>query len=625
MVVKRTEAAVDITYEYNDRGRGEKTATHAELDDQGLVRVLDVTGNDYWKAAVDEHLHSGGTGLSWSNGVEQGSSTERAFYVAFFGPPELHAVLARALLRAPDHKLAILPTGEARIEKGNERTVEAGGQRMHVTRWDVIGLSFTPAPLWLDDNGELFAEGAERWSIVREGFKDVMPQLLADQNDALDTRFTAVAEATAQPEPAAGYALTHARIFDVVRRTASMGTIVVQGERIVASGPAVQVPPGAREIDLAGKTVLPGLWDMHTHTRPRDGLLNVAAGVTSVRDLGNEMDLLLRVKRSWDSGETVGPRLLCAGMIDGRGPYQGRTKVLADNEAEAKAGVEAYAKQGCVQIKIYSSLNPALVPGIVADAHARGMRVSGHVPFGMLASDFVQAGADEIQHVNFLFLNFLATREDDTRTPLRISRVTEKGATLDLAAPPVRNFIRDLARRRTVVDPTVAVFVANMTDRRGEISSKYAHVADRLPVQVRREALAGGLPVPEGMDATFRASSRKLLEMVKALYDAGVTIVAGTDDSVPGFALDRELELYVEAGIPAPMVLQIATLGAARVMKRDRDLGSIQPGKLADLVVVDGKPDQNIADIERVSLVIKGGVARDPKALWEALGIAPWK
>jgi imidazolonepropionase-like amidohydrolase len=132
-------------------------------------------------------------------------------------------------------------------------------------------------------------------------------------------------------------------------------------------------------------------------------------------------------------------------------------------------------------------------------------------------------------------------------------------------------------------------------------------VAGRLPPTIRRNLLNGGLPVPEGMDQRYRASFQAMLGMVKRLYDAGVPIVPGTDAQLPGFAYHRELELLVAAGIPSAKVLQMATLGSARVMSRDRELGSIIPGKLADLVLVDGDPVRRISDVRRTMLVVKNG------------------
>jgi imidazolonepropionase-like amidohydrolase len=333
---------------------------------------------------------------------------------------------------------------------------------------------------------------------------------------------------------------------------------------------------------------------------------------------------LLATRRKFADGTSIGPRVLMAALIDGRGPFTGPTKNLVDTEEEARAVVEQAAKLGYAQIKIYSSIKPELVPKIVELAHSRGLRVSGHVPAFMNAEQFVRAGVDEIQHTNFLFLNFLFDTVKDTRTPVRFTAVAEHAAELDLQSPPVKSFVQLLQARKIVVDPTVSIFEGMFTGRPGTVSPDFAVIADRLPPQVRRGLLSGGLPVPEGKDQRFRDSFQALLRMVKTLYDAGVPIVAGTD-SFAGFALHRELELYVAAGIPAPQVLQIATLGAARVMKRDAELGSIAPGKLADLVLIDGDPTTRISDIRRVTTVVKDGTVYQAAALYQAIGVRPVK
>src|SRR5687768_12338142 len=186
-------------------------------------------------------------------------------------------------------------------------------------------------------------------------------------------------------------------------------TVVVDGEKIAAVGPAnrTKIPKDAEIIEGNGRTLLPGLWDMHVHIGDGDGILHIAGGVTSVRDLANKIEPMIERKKAFDSGEIIGPRLIYSGFIDGPGPYAGPTGILVATEAEMKSAIAKYAEQGCEQIKLYSSLDPKLVPIAVAEAKARGLRVSGHVPNGMRASEFVEAGADELQHMNFLVLNFL--------------------------------------------------------------------------------------------------------------------------------------------------------------------------------------------------------------------------
>jgi imidazolonepropionase-like amidohydrolase len=154
------------------------------------------------------------------------------------------------------------------------------------------------------------------------------------------------------------------------------------------------------------------------------------------------------------------------------------------------------------------------------------------------------------------------------------------------------------------------------------MSALYAPVADRLPAQIRRGFLYGGLEVPEGMDQRYRDSFGQMLKMTKAFYDAGIPIVAGTD-SLAGFTLPRELELYEAAGIPAPKVLQLATLGAARVMKQDQERGSIEVGKLADVILVDGNPASHVGDVRKVKTVVKDGIVYQTADLNRAVGVQP--
>jgi len=382
------------------------------------------------------------------------------------------------------------------------------------------------------------------------------------------------------------------------------------------------VSAGAQVIDAHGRTLLPGLWDMHVHLTGTDGIVDLASGITTVRDLGNQVEDLIARTHRFDAGTEVGPRVVRAGLIDGRGPLAAPIGLFADTPDEARAAVDKYAELGYVQIKIYSSLKPALVPVIVEAAHAHGLRVSGHVPNGMNAADAVVAGFDELQHANFLFLRFVADPDDDTRSPLRFTRVAERGAGLDLDGKDVQAFLDLLRDHHTVLDPTLIAFEGMLVSDPGELEPALAPYVDQLPVAIVRGARGGGLPAPDGKRATFRASFAALLKMIKRAWDRGIPIVAGTDD-VAGLTLARELELYVKAGIPAPDVLALATIGAARVMKQDQESGSIAVGKHADLVLVDGDPTRDIGAVRNTDLVICRGRLYDPAALYGSVGMRP--
>jgi imidazolonepropionase-like amidohydrolase len=618
------DAARHSFFEFNDRGRGPRTLSRITYDASGFPSSVEIKGHDYRKNVVDERFAFDGHTATWTGRAEMGERilVRPAFYTSFSGDPSELEGLAAALLSSKNQSLTLLPEGEVSIVQRSERVAEAGGVKVAVVEYEISGLDFSPRPIWLTKEGGLFASGDGWFHVIREGMEAAWPPLEAVQQEQASQRGAALAK-KATRRPSGRLVFRHANLFDSVTTASHPGmTVVIQGNRIESAGRdgTVPIPKGALVIDAKGKALLPGLWDMHVHLGGNDGVLHMAAGVTTVRDMANDIDQVGKLKRQYDSLELVGPRVINAGFIDGRGPYQGPTKVFADTPEEAREAIERYHALGYEQIKVYSSLKPELVAGIAVEAHKRGMRLSGHVPAFMTAEQFVRAGADEIQHINFVFLNFLFDEVQDTRTPARFTAVAQHAAELDLNSERVKSFVQLLLDHHTVLDPTVNIFEGQFLARPGAMDPVFEPVASRLPVQIRRGFLGGGLPVPEDGESRYRDSAAALLRMVKLLYESGVPIVAGTD-SRAGFALHSELEYYVAAGIPSGRVLQLATLGAARVMKHDGDQGSIEPGKLADLILVDGDPATHISDIRRVLSVVKDGVLYDPAVLYSALGV----
>jgi cytosine/adenosine deaminase-related metal-dependent hydrolase len=529
-----------------------------------------------------------------------------------------------ALVKAKGGPVKLLPTGEARLERVTDATLEDHQQKLHVTEFAVTGLSFEPQTVWLDDQYRLFGTPGKWLAILREGWENKNQQLYELQRKADEARYERLAKELAE-HPKHAVAIEHVRVFDSEQAAVREDqTVVIEGERITQAGPtaSIRVPKDAERIEGSGKTLLPGLFDMHVHAQPLDGLLNIASGVTSVRDMGNDIEELGRLQGQWQSGVAIGPRVWKSGFIDGPGPFQAPTGIFATTPEEAQAAVKRYADLGYIQIKLYSSLKPELVLGITKLAHERGLRVSGHVPNGMIASQFVEEGADELQHINFIFLNSLASKVKDTRTPERFTAVGANAAKLDLDSKEVKDFIDLLLKHHTTVDVTMATFEGMFMGRPGKVSPDYAPVLSRLPAQVQRGAYSGGLPVTAENDQLYADSYGAMLRMTKRMYDAGIPILAGTD-GLAGLMLHRELELEVKAGIPPAKALQIATFNAAGLLKQGKDLGSIGPGKLADLVLVEGNPAEKISDIRRCRLVVKNGVLFKSDAVYAAVGIKP--
>jgi imidazolonepropionase-like amidohydrolase len=613
-------------FEYNDRGRGPHQEATMRVGSDGVPTALTIVGHGYLKDTVDERFTNSGGTATWKTQTEHGTRANagNARYISASESPIGTQLLVRAALANGGH-VGLLPNGEATVAKSGDLTITANGAQVHVVRYDLGGLGFSPFTVWTDDSVQHFATVSGWSSIVPAGWEGAIPEMVAAQDKAQADRYVRLAHDLSH-KPAGVLAIRGARMFVAESATVRPNTtVLISGNRITAVGAdgAVPIPAGATIIEAKGKTLLPGLWDMHVHISPGDdGLLHIAAGVTSARDMGNDTISVLRLQKEFGADSLIGPRLVLAGLIDGSGPYQVPTGLLADDTASALRDVDWYAAHGYEQIKVYSSMKPALVPAIIAEAHAKGLRVSGHVPAFMTAEQVVRLGFDEVQHANMLLLNFMDSVKD-TRTMARFTSIGAAGKDLDLTSKRVRDFVALFKARGTDIDPTLVAFEGMFTARPGTVDPSQAAIAPRMPPQVLRGFYGGGLPVPPGMDQRYRDGFGEMMGIVKEMYDAGVPIVAGTDNGPVGFALHRELELYVQTGIPAPKVLQIATIGAARVMHHDNERGSIAVGKLADVVLVDGDPTTNISDVRKTSVVVKDGIVYKPSEIYAVLGVKP--
>jgi imidazolonepropionase-like amidohydrolase len=629
VVWKSPDGTIHEFFQFNDRGRGPKIYTTYRLDSHGLIVSEESKGVDYMKSPVEEQFSLNAGEAVWKNKAENEKQTNAygKFFVALNDGPESGAILARALLASGSAgRLPVLPSGQAVIRKLQSVPVEASGQKSTATLYEISGLGFTPDYLWLDDDRQFLAVTRGWSAVVRHGFESVVSQLRESQRQAELARASELAKALSH-KPSGDLVIRNVTLFDSpAGKLLPNQRVTVRGERIASVEPDDErpTPANSQAIDGRGKMLLPGLWDMHAHLFRDYAFLDIAAGVTTVRDLANSIEELGKLRQQIQDGTQIGPRVVLAGFIDGPGPFEGPVKILAATPEEARQQVDRYADLGYVQIKIYSSVKPALVPIIAEEAHKRGLRVSGHVPSGMIAEQFVRDGADEIQHMNFIFLNFMPDVKE-TRTPARFIEPGKRGGDLDLNSQRVNDFIAFLKQHHTVIDPTMAIWEGTYVDRPGQPSRLEAPLFDRLPVQVQRSSRTAELALDASDPATdkqYRAAYANMVRMVKKLYDSGIQIVAGTDES-DGFALDRELEIYTEAGIPACEVLRIATIEAAQVMHLDKDFGSVTPGKYADMILVNGDPTKQISDIRHVDTVIKNGVVYKPAELYPKFGIRP--
>lgn len=608
-----------VHFHYVDRGRGDDLHASWTLDATGLPVRYEARGQDYWHAPIEERFEARGGTVTWRNRVDAGErpAAGPAFYMPANSPPEWQAVLARALLKAPGHRLPLLPSGEAQLREVT--TLKRGAARL--TLYHLSGLDFTPDAVWLHADGRTAAVLTDWLQTLAAPFLPLRERMVAAQDRAAQGWHAELARQQARRPVGDALLIRNARLFDPrdlsVRERMSVriiGTRIVQ----VDADDAVPATPGTEVLDAQGRFLMPGLWDVHQHFSGVDGVFDLVAGVTSARDMANDnLPMLARVKR-FDAGTELGPRVVLAGIVEGVGPLAGPTDVRVDTAEKARAAVDWYADHGYAMAKIYSSVKPGLIEPIATRAHARGMRVGGHVPAGTTAAGFVAAGADEISHLSFLVWNFFP--DADTRGKERYTLLAQKLAELDLDDGRFDAFVGELKRRHTVLDPTMTVFEGMFAADPGKPPRALQPVVDRFPVTARRQALSGAVPVAAGQEAVAAQALPRLMRMLKRLHDAGIVVMPGTD-SFAGYSLHRELELWVEAGIPAPEVLRLATLVPARVLGAEADRGVIAPGKRADMVLVDGDPSLRIGDIRRIFRTIKDGRVIDPAALEQALGL----
>jgi imidazolonepropionase-like amidohydrolase len=535
------------------------------------------------------------------------------------------AFLARFLLSRPQHTSRLYPEGTGRAEVVADTSVTVGGAQRHIRLVFIDGLSTATDAVWIDDANQLFASGAGWFITVPRNAVSVLPALREIEKRIRAERSAAVAKRLTPPA-AKALVIRNGNVFDSERAVVRpRTTIVIEGERITAVGPAdsIRSPAGASIIDATGKTVIPGLWDMHTHlflSGEEAGLMQLAAGITSVRDVASDIDAALSHRERARLGTMLSPRIVLAGFIEGPGRWAGPSEVLVRTEDEARAWVARYDSLGYKQIKLYNLVHPDLVPTIAEEAHKRGMRLSGHIPRGLTIESAVKLGFDEFQHAAFLFSTFYQDSLYVPRMRAYSEVATNVAPTFDVDAPRVTDLISFLRDRRTVVDGTFNVWQNRSRPLPDGNDPIFGPTIAWMPPLMKRGFRTS--PPPPEAAARAEAASANYRRMLKRLYDAGITLVPGTDN-VPGLSLHGELEVYERAGIPAPAVLQIATIVPARVMKDDKDYGSIARGKIADLAIVNGRPAEHITDLRRTERVVRAGRVYDSKALYEAAGLNP--
>jgi imidazolonepropionase-like amidohydrolase len=434
------------------------------------------------------------------------------------------------------------------------------------------------------------------------------------------------AAAVATPE----LAITHVTVIDTTGGPVQPDmTVIVKDGRIVELGKSevVRAPGGAHPVDGSGKYLIPGLWDMHVHEVFGDWIprnervvppLFVANGVTGVRDMGGDLDVLKIWRAQVAAGRMLGPRMIIAGpMLDGPIPRFPSSAPVA-NAADGRRWVDELTHQGVDFIKIQSLVPRDGYFAAAEEARKLGMVFVGHVPDAVRASEASNAGQKSIEHFTGIFEGCTTIEDQLIKGPKSLGRNV---ANYD--AGRAKALIALMVKNQTWQVPTLVwergQWLVDAIDLSHDPLIKYApsawkdHTWPMFVKDILKDMDTDPLPVRQQF-------VQMELDMTLAMFRAGVPFLAGTDTAAgvhifPGFSLHQELALFVQAGLTPLQALQTATLNPAKFMDRLADLGTVERGKLADLVLLDANPLEDIANTRKIRAVVLAGRYFDRRQL----------
>jgi imidazolonepropionase-like amidohydrolase len=603
----------NIDFKFVDRGGSVPLIAQLAINSNGTPISLVAKGKNSRFSILNDsvsikdkiaHIRQG-------DSVYDKSIAKISFPVAGYAPGTVQMIMLQYWKKHGKPKsMEILPSGSVKIKLDGIDTISWNQGNLILERYIIGGLIWGNELAWMDKEGQLYClitndAEADKLEMMLEPYESLLP-ILISRAATYSMRIFRASSKISMLHPKT-IAITGGTVVDLVNgKDLVNATILIEDGVIQAVGPAngIKIPPSAYIIQAAGKTILPGLWDMHAHFEQAEwGPAYLAVGVTTVRDCGNEFDYINAIQSAIDKGQGIGPHILKAGIIDGKGKMA-LGIIQADSKEEAIAAVQRYKDNGFVQIKIYSSVKPAIVKAICQEAHRLGLTVTGHVPDGMNIIQAVDSGMDMVNHIEYV---------------VNKMKIDKKNKTIDFSDSSNKAVLSFLKQHRVVIDPTLGVYemiFRSLNDPMTDIEPAYAS----LPAPLQNLFINMGMPAA-------RASSMKFYlalmgQTVGALQKAGIPMVAGTDQGLPGFSLWRELELYVHAGLSPLEALRTATVVPAHFMQVDHDFGSIVPGKQADLILVDGNPLMDISNIRKVSLVIKTGTIYKPTELHQLVGFS---
>lgn len=412
-------------------------------------------------------------------------------------------------------------------------------------------------------------------------------------------------------------ALVNGRVIDGTGTPAHLDwTVLIQGTHILAVGPDVEIPDGTYVVDLAGKTILPGMFDMHGHLYSYNGQsqifesiayprLYLAGGVTTIFTAGEmEPESAIALREDINNGQAIGPQILTTG------PYfsGGNTAswMLKAGSAEDMLALYNQWSSRIDGVKFYTRIPEDQFKVILDAAHADGLIVTGHLE-SIPALRAIELGIDGLEHGLFGMSEFFPK---GTSFEVQYCAISQ----LDMTSAPVIEIVDALVQHQTYLDPTIVVFQPELADFKPLVEDWEKYLDESV-----RDSILVSIQSMKQSGECLQIALEKQAQFVKMVHDKGGLIVTGTDPVIPillpGYSLHRELQNLVNAGLTPLEAIQAATLNSAIAIHLDAEKGSIAPSKIADLVIVDGNPDINITDIGNTVMVFKYGVPYTPELL----------
>jgi len=415
-------------------------------------------------------------------------------------------------------------------------------------------------------------------------------------------------------------AIKNVSVIDVKHSKILNGrTVVIKGNRIASVNRKGNLPKNANTIDGKGKYLIPGLWDMHVHTLTRYEYafpLLIANGVTGVREMGNNLSIeqVNQIRRDVEEGKILGPRLgaVTYHILDGPGTQLGVSVVISSPDS-GRAIVQKYKQSGADFIKPYNLLSREVYLAIMDEAKKQGIPLEGHTPFSMSATEVSDLGQLVIEH-NFGVLLSCSSSEKELREQTQTQTApgfwlqTEAKAAATYDSQKAKKLCKQFARNGTWSCPTLSFQRLYPLDSNNSaaIAMQYIPETQLAIWQTGYERMLSN-SLPE-----YRSLRYEMLrKIVEDMHRAGVGILAGTDMGAfyafPGFSLHDELQELVKAGLTQAEALQTATLNPAKFLHKEKELGTIEKGKIADLVLLDANPLENISNTKKIFAVILNG------------------